>query len=84
MAKNGKRMSRWTMAVIESFDGKEFTVAEICSHWKEISPPKYAPPHRNVVSILKRLIASGKVERVGTKKAGRWEVEVFREVKLDE
>lgn len=84
MAKNGKRMSRWTMAVIESFDGKEFTVAEICSHWKEISPPRFAPPHRNVVNILKRLIVAGKIERVGTKKAGRWEVEVFREVKLDD
>ena len=84
MAKNGKRMEKWTMAVIESFNGKEFTVAEICSHWKEISPPKFAPPSRNVVSILKRLIIAGKIERVGIKRAGRWEVEVFREVKLDD
>jgi len=84
MVKNGKRMNRWTMAVIESFDGREFTVSEICSHWKKISPPKYAPPSRNVVNILKRLIVAGKIERVGTKKVVRWEVEVFREVKLDE
>ena len=84
MVKNGKRMNRWTMAVIESFDGGEFTVPEICSHWKKISPPKYAPPSRNVVNILKRLIVAGKIERIGTKKIGRWEVEAFREVKPDE
>ena len=84
MAKSGKRMNRWTMAVIESFGGREFTVAEICSHWKEISPPKYAPPSRNVVNMLKRLIVAGKIKRIGTRKVKRWEVEVFREVKIDE
>ena len=77
-------MEKWTMAVIESFEGEEFTVSEICSHWKKISPPRFAPPHRNVVIILKRLIVAGKIERIGVKKVKRWEVEVFREVKLDE
>lgn len=85
-AKPKTRLLDWLREIILSFNKEPFTSADIMREWANFAPSRNKPTERELIGLLRNLIAHGFIERqekskkVAAISRGTYYVAMWREV----